>query len=496
MKKCKLIGRLLLCATVTSCATQKTPISDDRTAANAWWQSGQEALKTRKALTLNKNRAKNVILFIGDGMGISTVTAARIFDGQSRGEPGEENVLSFESFPHVALIKTYNVDAQVPDSAGTASAMNTGIKTRFRTVSIWNDQPPGDCFGPQKDFPRTLAEIGESLGMSTGVVTTDKVTYATPAAVYAHAPSRKWEDDSKLPETARSKGCQDIAQQLVNFPHGDGLDVILGGGRESLLPKSAGGNRLDNRNLIEEWQGRHPGGKAVHTAGELRSLSAQNTKTEKLLGLFAPGHLSYSAEKDKDKEPTLAEMTSTAIDLLDQRPNGYFLMVENGHIDHGHHETNAYLALTDAQAFAQAVETALSKVDLNETLVLVTADHSHPLTIVGYPVRGNPILGLVRPAGSKGQTKTIDGFSIATDGKPFSTLGYRAGPSARNTSSGISPAALNTKQQTAIPMPVGSHGGEDVALYATGPRAHLVGGVLEQNSIFHIIGYALGWFED
>ena len=122
-----------------------------------WWKHGKNSLKKRLSIKQNNNRAKNVILFIGDGMGISTITAARIFDGQSRGQSGEENLLSWEHFPYTALIKPYNTDAQVPDSAATASAMTTGVKTKFRTVATWGYQTSDDCFGPQKKLSEYIS---------------------------------------------------------------------------------------------------------------------------------------------------------------------------------------------------------------------------------------------------------------------------------------------------------------------------------------------------
>lgn len=477
-----------------SSATNKVSLIDNENADNAWWVSGKKTLQQRLNITQRNNQAKNVILFIGDGMGISTITAARIFDGQSRGESGEENSLSFEKFPHVALVKTYSVDAQVADSASTASAMNTGVKTKFTAVSVWGNQPKDDCYGPEKNFPKTIAEIAETIGLSTGIVTTDKVTYATPAAVYAHSPSRNWESDADIPLEYKERGCQDIAQQLVNFPYGDGLDVIMGGGLDSLLPISEGGKRLDNQNLVNTWQSNNPNGKFVSSASELRDKS--NVNADKLFGVFASHHMAYAADKNEDKEPTLAEMTSSAIGILSKNPKGYFLMVENGHIDHAHHKNNAYRALSDTQAFAYAIEAALNKVDLNNTLVLVTADHSHPLTMIGYPKRGNPILGNVKPVGTKGGFMVVEGLAVDDNNIPYTTLGYRVGPQDKKAVKANllkETTHKNYHQKTAIPMHAGFHGGEDVALFATGPQSHLVGGVLEQNVIFHIITQALGW---
>jgi alkaline phosphatase len=184
-------------------------------------------------------------------------------------------------------------------------------------------------------------------------------------------------------------------------------------------------------------------------------------------------------------------MTASAIDVLSRNKDGYFLMVESGRVDHAHHATNAYRALTDAQEFSRAVQAAVETVNLDETLILVTADHSHVFTIAGYPERGNPILGFV--AWSDGGSRE---YTNAADGKPYTTLGYHNGPNA--TTDGRKEVTEgevlndNYLQETAIEMSSETHSGEDVALFAVGPWSHLVNGVIEQNEIFHIIDHAMG----
>mgnify|MGYP000477435058 CR=1 FL=1 len=134
--------------------------------------SCQTASMSEPAVVQPLPKAKNVILIIGDGMGISTITAARIFDGQSKGMSGEDNVLSFEKFPNVSLVKTYNLDAQVADSAGTASAMNTGLKTQLNKISVQPSALFAGCTKGQGDPPTLIADLAETAGMSTGIVTT------------------------------------------------------------------------------------------------------------------------------------------------------------------------------------------------------------------------------------------------------------------------------------------------------------------------------------
>ena len=133
-------------------------------------------------------RAKNVILFVGDGMGISTVTAARILEGQLRGESGEENQLSFDRFPDVALIKVYNTNQQTPDSSGTMTAIVTGEKTRAGVVSVDASVDRGDFSRANAHRLETIVEIAEDRGLSTGLVTTTSVTHATPRGCR----SRRW----------------------------------------------------------------------------------------------------------------------------------------------------------------------------------------------------------------------------------------------------------------------------------------------------------------
>ena len=182
--------------------------------------------------------SKNVVLFLGDGMGISTVTAARIFAGQQQGLPGEEYNLSFDKFENVASIKTYNINSQVSDSAGTISAILTGEKTNIGFLGVNQSVARGDCAQSLRNTLPTLAELAEQAGLATGVVSTARITHATPAGMYAHVPDRNWENSATLPADAREAGCRDIAQQMIEFAHGDGLDVILGGGRAQFMPTS------------------------------------------------------------------------------------------------------------------------------------------------------------------------------------------------------------------------------------------------------------------
>jgi len=447
--------------------------------------------------------ARNVILFVGDGMGVSTVTAIRILDGQRKGMLGEENILPFERFPHVALSKTYQIDLQVGESAGTATALMSGRKTRAGFIGISGKALRGDCASTHGNHLPTILELSESIGKSTGIVTTTKLSHATPAATYAHVPERYWESDADLTEEARKNGCKDIASQLIEFPYGNGIEVALGGGRIKFLPNDfedpEGANteegRQDNRNLAQEWIEKYPNSNYVWNQVQFETIDAETT--DHLLGLFNSDHMQYEADRSEDPggEPSLAEMTKLAIEILSRNSNGYFLLVEGGRIDHGHHDSNAYRALTDGIAFADAVQIADEMTDEEDTLIVVTADHSHTFTIGGYPTRGNPILGKVISIDSSGEPMST--YELMDDNKPFTTLGYKSGPGGAWVG-GPRPDLTevdtqhdkNFLQQSGLPAEDENHGGEDVAVYARGPGAEGIHGVMEQHEIFHAIDAA------
>lgn len=431
-------------------------------------------------------KAKNVILFIGDGMGISTITAARIYDGQKRGETGEENQLSFEKFANVALVKTYNTNAQVPDSAGTATAMHSGTKTRIGVVGIGPAAEKGVCSDALAHPLPLLGEEVKRRGAGLGIVTTTRLTHATPASVYARSADRDWEADSAIPEDQRGLGCKDIASQLAEAD----FDVALGGGSGAMFGRARGGRRGDAAaDLPATWAAR-TGGTVVRDAAGL----AAAPKDRPVLGVFSPSHMTYMAERKGDSpEPTLTEMTAAAIARLKAHPGGYYLMVEGGRIDHAHHDGRAGYALEETIEFARAVQHAIDNTDPAETLIMVTADHSHVLSIAGYPQRGNDILGLVVPPMGRGEDGGDGSPVLAADGKPYTTLGYANGPGAVRGERPVPETGIAARQQALVPVGSETHGGEDVALFATGPGADAVRGVIEQNVIYAIIRRALGW---
>jgi len=489
---------------------------------NQWFLDGVSNLDKKTFSRMPK--AKNVILFVGDGMGVSTVTAARILEGQLKGMLGEENNLSFDMFPYTGLAKTYNVDAQTPDSAGTMTAMMSGVKTDVGVIGVDEDIVRGDCSTVAGNELITALELAEIAGKSTGVVSTARITHATPAATYAKSADRNWEDisDMKIDENPERAECEDIASQLVNFEDNlkerfptakkiDGIEVVMGGGRRHFLPKDPAfnspdaqsateGDRTDGRDLTAEWENKYPNGEYIYDQAGFDSIDAN--RVERVFGLFNESHMQYEADRGNDiaGEPSIAEMTTKAIDILDNNDKGYFLSVESGRIDHGHHAGSAYNALTDTIAFSDAVRAAVESVDMSETLIIVTADHSHVFTIAGYPKRGNPILGQVVAVGS-------DQPSLANDGMPYTTLGYGNGLGYRDlgdeTDADASYAtgsqagrmdltlvdteASGYHQEALVPLDSETHAGEDVTIYGQGPGGHLISGTNEQSVIFHVM---------
>ena len=481
-----------LTAGVMASATAADLIQKD----SQWFKDGQAQLQKKMNTPRINGMAKNIILFVGDGNGVTSNTAIRIYKGQKEGGTGEEYRLSYEQFPNLALAKTYNTNAQTPDSAGTASAFLTGVKTRQGVISVNSTVERGNCQSALNNGVTTILELAEQAGKSTGVVTTARVTHATPAAAYAHSADRNFEDDSALTAEQKADGCTDIASQALNAD----MEVVFGGGRRHFLPKTTtdgegkSGKRTDGRDLTKEWVSKFNNASYIWNQSAFDSLNTELTGP--VLGLFNSSHMEYEADRAKDKggEPSIAAMTSKAIDILDNNKKGYFLLVEGGRIDHAHHAGNAARALEDGAAFADAVQTAMEKTYTEDTLIIVTADHSHTLSMQGYAKRGNPILGLSVGVDSKGNPS--DKLNLGDDGKPYTTLSYINGPGAiegaRADLTKVDTTDLDYIQQALIPMQSESHAGEDVAIYAQGPKAWLIDGSVEQNYIFNVMANAGG----
>ncbi|XP_037534502.1 alkaline phosphatase, tissue-nonspecific isozyme [Nematolebias whitei] len=458
-----------------------------------WNTMAQRTLKTALSVQyLNKNKAKNLILFLGDGMGVPTVTAARILKGQLNGQSGEETLLEMDKFPFVSLAKTYNTNAQVPDSAGTATAFLCGVKANEGTVGVSAAAVRFQCNTTKGNEVTSILRWAKDAGKSVGIVTTTRVTHATPSAAYAHSVNRDWYSDNDMPAEALLEGCKDLARQLIeNIPN---IDIIMGGGRKFMTPKNMpdieyptqtkhNGTRKDGRNLVQEWIDRTKDKKGFYVWNKKQLLSLNPNNVDYLLGLFEPSDMSYDLERNTDSEPSLTEMVDVAIKVLRKNQNGFYLLVEGGRIDHGHHEGKAKQALHEAVEMDRAIGRADLLTSTHDTLTVVTADHSHVFSFGGYTYRGNPIFGLAPMLSD-------------IDQKPFTSILYGNGPGyktvngTRENVSTINYMEDNYQAQAAIPLTSETHGGEDVAVFAKGPMAHLLHGVHEQNYIPHVMAYA------
>lgn len=466
-------------------------------------------------------RAKNVIFFVGDGMGVSTITATRVF---SVGVAGQ---LVVDQFPYTALSRTYSEDSITPDSAPTMTAMMTGVNTNQSVIGFGEGTEPND-FNHDGDgaAPLTLLEMAKARGMKVGVVSTAEITHATPAATYAHINQRNNQNAIALQALP--------TDATYNKRLGRGLDVLMGGGRRHFVPDSVTdeeggtGARTDGRNLRAEFQA--AGYRYVWNNAGFSALAPQDLP---VLGLFERGHMEYEFDRPGDLggEPGIKDMTVKAINLLESATRrgskGYFLHVEAGRIDHGHHAGNAYRALTDAQALDEAIGAAAQLVDLRDTLIIVSADHSHVFNIAGYPMRplqelpysvtshspgyanaalaGNGILDLVWDLN---QTTGHVEESTDRNGVPYTVLGYHNGPGYRGSARvdpradtfagflGVTPNGPSHPayfQEAAVPLGSETHSGEDVAIYAIGPGAERVRGTVKNTHIFHVMKKALGF---
>lgn len=337
-----------------------------------------------------------MILFLGDGMSVHTIAATRAFMGDTNKQ------VSFEKFPYLGLSKTYAVNERTPDSANTATAYLTGVKANYGTIGVNAQVQRKDCLAATNSSTHTesIAKWAQDAGKWAGLVTTARVTHASPAGVYAHVADRNWEHDGMITKDKCSNELNtDIARQLLEWPVGRDLRVVLGGGRSYFRDQSLHdeegilGLRQDGRDLIKEWQQdkQQQAAEAKYVWSRKGLLDVDLSRTDYLLGLFAVSHCTYHGDRIRTHheyaEPSLSEMTEAAIKLLSRNEQGYFLFVESGRIDMAHHATQAHKAMEETQEFANTIELARKLTSEEDTLIVVTSDHSHTMTINGYPVR-------------------------------------------------------------------------------------------------------------
>ena len=456
--------------------------------AARWQETGRSQIAARAGKADLTRPAKNVIIFLADGVGPTFHTAARIHALQT-GHPGAaDGRLSFDDFPNAAFAQTYATDDYVADSAASATAILSGIKTVNGAVSVPAGYGPEHCGSPAAN-PPTLGELAAATGRATGVVTTSILMDASPAAFYAHAPTRNWVMDERVPEPFRKAGCRGIVEQLMAA----GTEVALGGGRlafagESWKDPETGnpGARDDDRNLMQDWQARKNAKVVLDRAG---ILALKGQPLDRLLGLFAP--LALFDEEEQATNPTLTEMTLAAIDVLERDPDGYVLFVEEEGTDEHQHTGHLNAAFASYLAFDSAIAAALERIDLSETLVIVTSDHGQPIAMAGPAASGEPIVGLSKQRTAKGVEPVT-----AEDQKAFPVLGFYVGPQPQDGPR-PDPASQNMADPgyvwpSAVPREFVPHSGVDVGVFAAGPGSELISGVMDQHAIFHAIARAMG----
>lgn len=451
-------------------------ISLEEQTANFWTNNGHEELLKELLECQITKKAKNIILFIGDGMGPSTIAAARIYKNQRMINSTLPDInLSFDSFANVGLVKTHSVDDYVADSSSTATAILTGIKVRSKVVGVGPDVYFEDCSShvPVRDNLKSIGTMFYETNRSVGIVTTTRITHATPSALYAHVASRKWEYNVPI-----NCPIDDIALQL--FKNAEKFKVILGGGSDYFIPKSLNGSREDGRNLLLEWKQKMQHYKSILVTNFTSLRDIDLSQTDYLFGLFGKSHLDYDSERGD--QPSLTDLTDTAIKVLSTNENGYFLLVEGGRIDHGHHNSKAILAILETLALDKAVSHAVKSTSFDDTLIIVTADHSHVFTVGSYEHRDVDI------------TKKNNAiFGTEMDKKGHTSLLYANGPgfqSPRLNITDITDFTLNHVYSSGIPLEQETHGGEDIAVYVEGPWGHLINGLHQQSYIAYLMMYA------
>jgi len=395
------------------------------------------------AIMEQSSKANNVILLIGDGMGFPQLTLARI-------EKAHENLteyatvkLSMDGMEDVGYVSTYSANSFVTDSAPAATAIATGNKTNNGVIGQDLTAVQG-----QKDGRNltTILEIAEENGLSTGLVTTTRITHATPAAFYAHVDNR--DNESKIADQ--------LLESKVDVALGGGLQYFVG--RNETDPKGKESKRNDDRNMLYEFETK--GYTIVYNGSAFEKVDT--SKAEKLLGLFDSSHMLYDMERSSSpgNEPSLSNMTEKAISILSKNSKGFFLMVEGGRIDHAAHERKMSEMGADTLAFDEAVNVSLNFAShSNNTLIIVTADHEcgglvlQPENITAYES------GSIDPVFASGTAK-----------------------------------ATGPRYDFIMEMDEATHTGVDVPIMASGPGAEKVSrGKLDNTQIFQIMMEAFGF---
>jgi len=456
-----------------------------------------------------ERRARNVILFIGDGLSMAHRTAARLLSkGLLEGRYGGE--LAIDDMPHMALVSTSGTDAIVTDSANSMSAYATGHKSCVNAMGVYCARNKNGLAHPKVE---TIAELAKrrNAGMAVGVVTNTEIEDATPAGMVAHVRRRSDYDD------------------IVRMFYELRPEVMMGGGSAFFLPKSdKAGRRKDENNYLEKFRGL--GYALVRTAAEMQATAADQG-TARLLGLFHSGNLDGALDRRILKkgtvaaypdQPDLADQTQAAIDILSRNPNGFVLMVESGLIDKFSHVLDWERAVYDTIMLDNAVAVAKRfAAGRDDTLIIVVADHAHPVSIIGTYDDARPgerlrdKLGVYNEAKFPNYPKADkDGYPASIDvsrrlafvfagfpdhcasGKPF--LGGPFKPTEEKDDKAVANETYCTPQATRMEgnLPLaqrqGVHAADDVVLTAMGPGAELFKGRVDNTYVFKVMATALG----
>ncbi|NAZ75582.1 alkaline phosphatase, partial [Kineococcus sp. T13] len=476
--------------------------------------AGEASQEVKHEVVLNDaagKKAKNVIFFLGDGMGQAAITGARILSkGITEGK--YDALLEMDTLDHRGNVTTSGVDSIATDSANSMSAYMTGHKSAVNAMGVY----PGNSEDPNAS-PRveTMAEVlKRSREMSIGIVTTAEIQDATPAAVFAH--------------TRRRSEYLDIMDQALQ--PGQMPDVYMGGGRASLLPQSQEGSRReDDRDLIEEFKDK--GFAYAGSRTELAAVMAAGTP-DKLLGTFTLGNLNVYIDReitpnpevlgDFTDQPGLVEMTKAALEVLEKNDKGFFLMVEGASIDKSEHPLDGPRAVYDTIELDQAVGIAKEwAAGRDDTLIVVTADHNHAMSIAGTHTlskEGSPARqqnGVYADAGFP-TYEDANGDGFPDDPNPDVQLffGWSNHPDHPDDFAHNpvlqQPALEDPATEQAFPNPerdpgsvlqIGNlpleetncvHTVEDVSIFASGPGSERFAKLLDNTEVFHAVCAALG----
>ncbi len=397
--------------------------------------------------------AASAVLFIADGMGPGYVTAARLTLAGTRGR------LRLDEIPYTAIMRTYATDSPVTDSAAAASAMACGHKTANGVICQDSSAIYGERDGRRL---KSIALLAKHRGMRVGIVTTARVTHATPAAFFGVHNDRGAE--------------RELARQAIDSP----LDFIIGGGRREFAPGRADPEHrsVDVEDLMAT--ARSNGWMVVEDASSLMEIKDLE---KPVLGLFASGHLPYEWDSGPDagpdgnsdkprSAPTLVQMTTWAIDRLLGSGEPFLLVVEAGRVDHAGHANRARTMTIEMKALDDSVGVALDRLDPESTLVLVTGDHeTGGLAINGYPDEKDGIWGTY--------------FSEWQD-RTYSVLTFATGPGMGESSlESFDPA--EDRRPSGVHLESAAHTGTDLPLYGWGAGAEQVRGTIDNTAVYRLL---------